>query len=131
MSNEALYLGTLEAAILIQHRRKPTHKETVFVEEKTADGEIVWQGHVESFDLTGHEGAKTCYAWQHIDSTGAAKIFAVLGSKFINSPNKAVQAAVFTDAQPPGHRFSKDLAAVIHAGQGIQEAIKQKRDSAS
>ena len=44
MPNKADYLGALEAAVLIQHRCKPTHKGTVFVEEKTADGEIVWQG---------------------------------------------------------------------------------------
>jgi hypothetical protein len=155
MSNNADYLGTLEAAVLIQHRCKPTHKETFFVEEKTADGEIVWQGDVESFDLTGHEEAKTCYAWQHIDGRGNAKIFAVLRNKFIDSPNKAVQAAIFTDAQPPDHRFSKemellkqqledckkfcrqmgmkaeDLAAAIHTGQGIHEATKQRRKSAS
>ncbi|HXC34972.1 MAG TPA: hypothetical protein VNV43_03805 [Candidatus Acidoferrales bacterium] len=140
MSNNTDYLGTLEAAIRIQHQCKPTYRNTVFVEEKTADDEIVWQGDVESFDLTGHVEARVCYSWQHIDGTGEVKIFAVLGSRFIDSPNKAVQAAIITNAQPPGHRFSKemellkqqleeckklfrqmgmrieDLAAAIHAG---------------
>jgi hypothetical protein len=148
MSNNADYLGTLEAAIRIQHRCNPTYRETVFVEERTTDNEIVWQGDVESFDLTGHEDARTCYSWQHTDGSGEVKIFTVLGSNFVNSPNKAVQAAIITNAQPPGHGFSKemdllkqqlqeckelfrqmgmrveDLAAAIHIGQGIQEATK-------
>lgn len=151
MSINADYLGTLAAAILIQHRCKATYIETVFVEEMTADGEIVWQGNVESFDLTGHEEAWTCYAWQHTDGCGNAKIFAILGNRFINSPKRAVQAAIFTEAQPAVHRFSKEmellklqleecdrlfhemgmkaenLAAAIHTGQGIHEAIRQKR----
>ncbi len=155
MSNNGDYLGTLEAAIVIQHRCKPTHKETAFVEEKTAAGEIVWQGDVEAFDLAGHAEAKTCYAWQHIDGWGNAKFFAILANKFIDSPNKAVKAAIFSNAQPADCRFSKemellkqqleefkknfrqigrkveDLAAAIHTGQGIQEAIKLKRNSAT
>lgn len=155
MSKNADYLGTLEAVILIQHRCKATHKETVFVEERTLEGEIIWRGEVECFDLTGREEARTCYAWQHIDGWGHAKIFAVLGNKFIDSPERAVQAAVFTGAQPPLHRFSKelellrqqlrecrqllchlgmkaeDLTAAIHTGQGIHEAVIQRQNQAA
>ena len=149
MSNDAYYLGTLEAAILIEHRCKATHKETVYVEEKTVEGDIVWEGDVETFDLTGHEEARACYAWQHVDRCGNAKIFAVLSNKFIDSPKRAVQAAIFIGAQPPIHQFSKDmellrrhleeckdlfhqigmkaedLNAAIYTAQGIHETIKQ------
>lgn len=154
MSKNADYLGTLAAAILMKHQCKAIHKETVFVEEKTLDGEIVWKGDVESFDLIGHE-SRTCYAWQHTDGFGAAKIFAILQNKFIDSPRRAVQVAIFTDAQPLTHRFSKEmellkqqleetkklfrqigvkaehLAAETHTGQGIHEAVRQTRNPAT
>src|SRR5579859_6013227 len=72
------YLGALEAAIVVRHKCYPLHKETVYVEEKTSDGESVWEGEVEEFELTGHKKATTCYAWQHIDDKGIKKIFAIL-----------------------------------------------------
>lgn len=150
MPKNADYLGTLEAAILIQHQCKAAHKKTVYIEEKTVDGQIIWEGYVECFDLIGHREARTCFAWQHVDSSGHAKILAVLGNRFVDSPQRAVQAAVFTGAQPVTHRFSKelellkqqlqeckelfqkmgmkaeDLATAIHLGQGIHEAIEQQ-----
>jgi len=94
---------------MILHKCKPTHRETVPVEERTSEGEIVWRGDVEAFDLSGHEEAKTCYAWQHINSLGGAKIFAVLRNQFIDSPKRAVQAAIFVDAQPPLFKFTKEM----------------------
>lgn len=155
MSNDADHLGTLEAAILIQHQCKATHKETVFVKEKTVDGELIWQGRVDSFELIGHKEARTCYAWQHIDAWGNAKIFAVLANNFIDSPKRAVQAAIFVGSQPSIHRFSKelellkqhlaecrrlsfrmrikaeDLAAATQTWQGIREAVNRKRNKAA
>ena len=155
MSDNADYLGMLEAAILKEYRCKATHKETVFVEEKTVDGEIVWEGDVESFDLTGHAEANICYAWQHIDGLGNAKIFAALRNALIDSPKRAVQAAVFTGAQPSIHGFpretellrqqleecrklfhemgmrAEDLAAEIDTAQGIHEAVTRKRRRAA
>ena len=94
------YLDTLEAAILIKHKCKATHRETVFVLESTKDNEIVWEGNVEVFVLTGHAKAKICYAWQHADENGHLKIFTVLENQFIDSARKALQAAIFIDAQP-------------------------------
>lgn len=90
----------MEGAILIQHSCKPTHRETVFVHEKTAGQETVWKGRVEIFDLQGHKEAKTCYAWHHTNDDGKVKIFAVLGNNLIDSPQRAVQAAIFMDIQP-------------------------------
>ncbi|HTV40110.1 MAG TPA: hypothetical protein VMF08_06030 [Candidatus Sulfotelmatobacter sp.] len=83
------------------------HKGTYFVQETTSNGETVWEGDVEAFSLSGQ--SRTCYAWQHADNTGRLKIFAVLENQFIDSPSKAVQAALFTDAQPPVHPFSNSF----------------------
>jgi hypothetical protein len=110
MSRKADYLEALEAAILIKHKCKPTHRETVFVREETEEKEIVWEGYVDAFDLTGHKEAKKCYAWQHTDGKGSIKIFAVLENQFIDSAKRAVQAAIFVDAQPPFRKYSKEMA---------------------
>ena len=59
--------------------------------------EIVWGGYVEVFDLTSHETAKRCYAWQDISKEGI-KIFTVPESQLIYSAQRAVQAAIFVDA---------------------------------
>lgn len=94
-------LNDFESAILIQHGCKGIYQETVFVHEKTEANETVWAGNVEVFELAGHGHAKTCYIWEHYDRNGERKIFAVLGTDLINSPARAVQAAIFMDEQPP------------------------------
>jgi hypothetical protein len=108
MSRKAEYLEALKAAILIKHKCKPTHRETVFVREETEAKETVWEGYVDAFDLTGHREAKRCYAWQHTDGKGGVKIFAVLENQFIDSARRAVQAAIFMDAQPPLRHSPQD-----------------------
>lgn len=102
MSRKSEYLESLKAAIFINHKCKPTHRETAFVHVKTQDAQTVWSGHVEIFDLDGHHGAETCYAWQNSENAG--KIFAVLGNNFIDSPKRAVEAAIFTDQERPTPR---------------------------
>jgi hypothetical protein len=107
MSNRPDHLNILEEAILTKHGCKPTHKGTVHVHEQTDGNETVWEGTVEEFDLTGHKRAKVCYAWQHIDGQSEPKIIMVLGNRLIDSPQRAVQAAIFVDAQPAQAKFSK------------------------
>lgn len=109
MPKKTEYVNALAAAILMQHECEPTYRETVFVEEKTDDNQIVWQGDVLVFDLSGHRNAKACYAWQHYDGDGDTKIFAILENELINSPKRAVQAAIFVDAQPSLHRVVKEM----------------------
>lgn len=136
MSRKAEYIDALEAAILIKHRCKPMHRETVFVREETEEKETVWEGYVDAFDLTGHKEAKTCYAWQHSDGKGGIKIFAVLENQVIDSARRAVQAAIFMDAQPlhrlppkDRERFNQQLGEceiensddLVHAQRGVSE----------
>lgn len=46
------------------HGAVATHRETVPVKE-TFNGETVWEGNVEVFDLQGHPKASTVYAWSN------------------------------------------------------------------
>ena len=100
MAKNDFYLKVLESAIFIKHECKATHRETVFVQETTPDNETVWTGYVEVFDLAWHETATMCYAWIHISENEPAKIFALPRNQVIDSPRRAVQAAIFSDAQP-------------------------------
>jgi hypothetical protein len=137
MTRRAGYLEALEAAILIRHKCRPIHRETVFVREETQAKETVWEGYVDAFDLAGHQGARTCYAWQHMDGKGGVKIFTVLENQIIDSARRAVQAAIFVGAQPlhrlpstDWERFKQQLGeckvedfldSSIHAQRGVRE----------
>jgi hypothetical protein len=100
MVKKDFYLKVLESAIFIKHECKATHRETVFVRESTKDNETVWTGNVEVFDLAWHETARTCYAWVHNSENEPPKIFALPRSRAVDSPQRAVQAAIFADTQP-------------------------------
>jgi hypothetical protein len=123
MTNKVDYLNTLEAAIRMRHKCNPTHKGTVFVRAKTKDEETVWEGNVEEFNLPGHESVKLCYAWQHMDPNGKSKIISVPGNTFIDSAQKAVHAAIFTDVQPV-LKFSDDLKWLANQLQEFKEMIR-------
>jgi hypothetical protein len=109
MAEKTSYLGALRAAIVVAHDCWPIHRGTIFVTESMEENGIVWEGPVELFALVGHREARNCYAWQYADAEGKVKILTVLESGFIDSASKAVQAAIFTDLQPPRHRHAKGL----------------------
>jgi hypothetical protein len=145
------YLSAPETAILIMNKCRPSHRQTVFVREQAGQLETIWEGEVEVFDLAGHKKARRCYAWQHVDAGGNARIFAVLDNKLVNSAGAAVQAAIFARTQPPpasndlelrrSHYekcrslirkmgvSSEDLEASIEAARGTMENIKQRRSA--
>ena len=100
MVKKDFYLKVLESAIFIKHECKATHRETVFVRETTPDNETVWTGNVEVFDLAWHETARMCYAWVHNSENEPAKIFALPRNRAVDSPQQAVRAAIFAEAQP-------------------------------
>jgi hypothetical protein len=50
-------LGWLLAGIFNGPHLSPVHE--------TFQGQTVWAGEVEVFDLVGHPKAKRCYAWAH------------------------------------------------------------------
>ena len=125
MNGKGDYLNALESAIRIRHKCNPTHRQTVFVRAKTEDEETVWEGLVEEFELAGRQTAQTCYAWGHIEPNGRSKIIAVLGSKIIDSAQKAVQAAIFTDTQPPVRKFSDELKRMTKQLEECKELVRK------
>lgn len=75
------------------HHCKATYLKTVTVKE-TFKGQTVWEGKVEVFTLIDHPKTNKCYAWQYIDDEGDQQFVTVLDIPPINSPLRAVQAAI-------------------------------------
>lgn len=88
-------LAQFLAVIWLKHRSRAVLRETVFVHEMTKEKETIWKGDVGVFDLGEQHKAKACYAWQFFDPNGNAKLITVLASRAIDSPNKAVEVAIF------------------------------------
>ena len=93
--NHDQYIEELKAAILNVHGATATHVETVPVTEEF-QGETVWQGEVEVFDIRGHPKAKRAYAWGHATGKNdqARRYVAVLELPPVDSPQTAVKVAV-------------------------------------
>jgi len=56
-------------------------------------GSVLWEGDVETFELTGHSQAKRCYAWVHVD-LGEPQYFTVLEIPPVDSAESAVKIAL-------------------------------------
>ena len=108
MPKEEEYVRELQKVTELKYHCRAAHTQTVFVREESAENCIVWCGEVEVFHLTGHKSAKRCFAWQDIDHDGI-KIFTVLENRWINSAQRAVQAAIFMDVQQPVAKPVTDL----------------------
>ena len=98
------HIEDLVQAIKALHGADATHRETVPVKE-VWQGETVWDGPVEVFDLTGHPTANTAYGWLH-DTGNPDQPFhrvTVLHVPPVVSPVTAVRAFIlqeFRNAQP-------------------------------
>ena len=66
MANKQDYIARLQTAIQHLHNCVAVWCETVPVHE-IFQGQTIWQGEVEVFDLNGHPKAKRCYGWSHLD----------------------------------------------------------------
>jgi len=77
------------------HGIKPTHVETVPVTE-TFQGQTVWEGDVEVFDLENHPKANRVYAWSHLagDNDEQKRYVTVLHIPPVDSPQTAVKIAI-------------------------------------
>jgi hypothetical protein len=64
---------------------------------ETFNGEMVWEGVVETFDLDGYPTASRCYAFQVVRDD-KPEIKTVLGVVGIDSPHKALRAALAASA---------------------------------
>ena len=90
-------MAALQDAIQKLVGAESQYLETAPVIEKFHD-KTVWQGVVYVFRLLDHPQAHKCYAW-HSDNpeTGKRKYYAVLHIPPIDSPEKAVRAAIVQD----------------------------------
>jgi hypothetical protein len=77
------------------HKAKATHVESVPVKE-VFQGQTVWDGVVEVFDLKGHSKTHRAYAWSHDtdDPKHPRRHVTVLHIPPAISPRTAVQAAI-------------------------------------
>lgn len=94
------YIAELQAAILKLHGCEATYLETVPVTENF-QGETIWQGEVEVFELKGHPKAKRCYAWGHMtgEHGQARRYVTVLELPPVDSPQTAVRASIMEEIQ--------------------------------
>lgn len=104
------YLAEIQNAIEQRYGCRAVYRETVFVEEKTGHNEPIWFGDVEVYDLDGRAGSDRCYAWQSMEDS--IRIMTILHNRLIDSPARAVQAAIFMGIQRPTVQFTDDLASL-------------------
>lgn len=92
------YIEELRDVIHKLHGAKATHRESVPVKE-TFNGQTVWDGIVEVFDLHGHPEANTAYAWTHDtdDPETPRRSIAVLHVPPAVSPETAVRLAILQE----------------------------------
>ncbi len=89
------YIEALQDAIHNLHGCWSIHLESVPVRE-TFEGQTVWDGTVEVFELKGHPKAKKCYAWGQASAENdhGVRYLAVLEIPPVISPSAAVRAAI-------------------------------------
>lgn len=89
------YIDELAEVIRKLHGSEATHVETVPVKE-TFQGQTVWEGDVEVFDLADHPKASRVYAWSHEtgDSDDPRQHITVLQIPPATTPLRAVQVAI-------------------------------------
>ncbi len=89
----------LKEAIRNVHGCDSTWLQAVRVKE-TFQGEIVWEGLVQVFQLIDHPDATRCYAWSHaVGDTERRRFVAVLHKEPVTSPGAAVRAAIVQEAR--------------------------------
>ena len=91
------YIAELQSVFLKLHGCKATYAETVPVVEDF-QGETIWQGDVEVFDLVGHPKATRGYGWGYTTTeSGGRRYFTVLELPPVDSPQTAVKIAIASE----------------------------------
>jgi hypothetical protein len=100
VANKQDYLARLQVAVSQLHNCGAIHRETVPVTE-VFNGQTIWQGEVEVFDLNGHPKAKRAYAWSHKDGKddSGERFVAVLEIPPVTSPETAVKVAIAAEVK--------------------------------
>ena len=87
------YVQFLQDGIKAQHGCESKHSHAAMVHEEM-DGETVWKGEVEVFDLSGHPEATKAFAWAFRNDDGEIKGIAIINKPPTGSLREAVQAAI-------------------------------------
>jgi hypothetical protein len=90
------YIEELQKIIKRLHGVDSTHVETVPIKE-TFQGQTVWEGEVEVFDLHGHPKTHRAYAWTHEIDDAKKRHITVLHLPPITSALEAVRASIVKD----------------------------------
>ena len=100
MANKQDYIAKLQVAVSQLHNCGAVWRQTVPVHE-VFQGQTVWQGDVEVFDLNGHPKAKHAYAWSHLDGKDDERMrfVAVLEIPPVDSAQRAVQVQIVKDVK--------------------------------
>lgn len=61
------------------------------------DGQVVWDGEVQVFELIGHPTAKRAYAWSHATTGTKRRFVAVLGLPPVDSAVMAVRTSILAE----------------------------------
>ena len=75
------------------HNCRPIHFGSEKVTE-SFNGEVVWSGDVEIFQLEGHPKANIAYGWAWEDGGKEIQYIGILRAPPVESPNDAVKAAI-------------------------------------
>jgi hypothetical protein len=94
------YIAEIQAAFLKLHGCDATYLETVPVVEEF-QGQTIWQGDVEVFELEGHPKAIRGYGWSHVtgEHDQGRRYFMILELPPVDSPQTAVKAAIMSEIQ--------------------------------
>lgn len=87
------YLQNLSDAIDAMHECSCTYFGKEHIKEEH-EGETVWEGDVEIFQLEGHPKAKVAYGWAWEDDQGEIQYIGILGVSPIVTASDAVKAAI-------------------------------------
>ena len=87
------YIARLQKVIRHLHGCESTHVSTTAIRE-FFQGQLIWDGEVETFAIKDHPEASTCYAWAYRGEDGKNHYTAVLRIPPVTSPQSAVKAAI-------------------------------------
>jgi hypothetical protein len=95
------YIAKLQNVIRHLHGCESVHVSTTPIRE-FFQGQLVWDGEVETFAMKGHPQASTCYAWAYEGEDGKNHYTAVPKLPPVNSPQTAVKAAIAAQVKNGG-----------------------------
>ena len=95
------YIDKLQKVIRHLHGCESVHVSTTPIRE-FFQGQLIWDGEVETFTIKDHPKASTCYAWVYQGEDGKNHYTAVLRIQPVDSPQSAVKAAIAAQVKNEG-----------------------------